>query len=126
MVGVVNHRGRPALSNRHDERIKHDRRFETRLHGPAYNPLDEDVQHDREIEEAGLGGDVVDVRDPELVRRRRDERAIHEIVGTNRGRIATRGHLKPPARDALQALLAEVGQIGDMGPAGLEPATVGL
>ena len=79
LVGVMDHVRRPALRERHVERLEHELRAQVRRHRPADDAAAPRVEHDSEVEEAGPRRDVGDVRDPEPIRPGGREVAIHEI-----------------------------------------------
>ncbi len=61
------------------ERIEHEVGRQRRGDPPADDAPREDVDHERDVHEAAPGGDVGEVRHPELIRPRRGEVAIDEI-----------------------------------------------
>lgn len=75
----MNHRGRPALRDRHVERRDHQARPQVRRHRPADDATTPDITHDRQVERATRRRDVRNVSDPALIRTARRERALHEI-----------------------------------------------
>ena len=79
LIGMMNHVRRPSLRGGHVERIEHDGRVQRVLHGPADDATTEHIKDDREVEKARGRRHVGDVGDPELIRRRRAEGALHEI-----------------------------------------------
>ena len=77
---------RPALRERHVERVEHELGAQMRRHRPADDAPAPRIEHDGEIEKAGPGRDVGDVGDPELVGAGRGEVALDEIG--RRARVA--------------------------------------
>ena len=71
--------GRPALRERHVERVEDELGAQMRRHRPADDAPAPRVEHDGEVEEAGPRRDVGDVGDPELVGPGRREVAVDEI-----------------------------------------------
>jgi len=88
LVGVMDHRGRPALPNGHVERVEHELGLQMGGHRPAHDPAAADIEDDREIEESGPGGDVGDIRDPELVGALGPEGPLDQIGRRRGGGIA--------------------------------------
>jgi hypothetical protein len=72
-------------------------------HGPAHDAAAVGIQHDGQEEQAGPGRDVRDIRDPELIRARRGEVALHQIRRRGLHRAAPGGPHSPPPADAVQA-----------------------
>jgi hypothetical protein len=62
------------------------------------------VEHAREVEEAAIGRDVRHVGDPELIRRRGDEPAMHQIRGRWTLGSQPRGARRPLHRADTNAL----------------------
>jgi hypothetical protein len=69
---------------------------------PADNAASIGVDHERHIDEARPGGDICEVRDPEHVRTRRLELAVHPVERAWRGFVADRRPHAPSADDALK------------------------
>ena len=98
LVGVVDHPPRPALGHGHLQGVEDELGAEMRRHGPADDPATPGVQHDGQVEEAGPGGDLGDVGDPELIRPFRHEGALHQVRSGSGGGIAPGGpDMSPPA-----------------------------
>ena len=62
-----------------------------RGHGPAHDPAAPSVQHDRQVEEAGPGGDVRDVGHPELIGAIGREVSLHQVGRRPGVLVALRG-----------------------------------
>jgi hypothetical protein len=78
LIGVMDDVGRPALGERHVQRIEDELGPEVRGHRPADDTTPPRIE-DGEIQEAGPGRDVGDVGHPEVVRARGGEVAVYEI-----------------------------------------------
>src|SRR5260370_16076643 len=79
MVGVMNHRRRPALSERHVKRCQYQFGAQMSFHRPAHNLAAKRVEHHRQVKKAGPGWNVADVSDPQTIGRRRGEVAFNQI-----------------------------------------------
>ena len=90
VVGMVDDAARLALRDRHVQRLDDDVGLEAGGHRPADDATAPDIEHDGEVEEAGPGRHVGDVRDPELVRARGGEVALDQVVGRATCGIANR------------------------------------
>jgi hypothetical protein len=101
VVGVMNHLGRAALSQRHVESGQDELSAQMRLHGPADDAAAPGIEHDGEVQEAGPGRDVGDVRDPQPIGPGGGELPIDEIRCRLRRLVPDRRSKLPPA-DALQ------------------------
>ena len=74
-------------------------------HLPAHDHPAEDVQDERDVGPAGVCADVGQVRDPELVRRSRDELPLDQVLGPLGLRAVADGGLAGLLpRDPAQAL----------------------
>jgi len=105
---VVNYVGGTALGGRHLKGIQHAGGVQRVLHGPADDAPTEHIEDDREIEEAGGGGDVRDVGDPQLIGRRRAEDPLNEIGGAGRLGDGPHGsHGSTALGDAAEAIGAQ-------------------
>ena len=98
------------VPDRHVERVEHDLGRETLGHGPAHDAPAEDVEHDRDVEEAGPRVHVRDVGDPRLVGRGGSEVARHQVGGWSHARRSLRGHREAaPVHASEPALAHEAG-----------------
>src|ERR1700688_3280042 len=79
VVGVMNHRRRPALSERYVKRCQYQFGAQMSFHRPAHNLAAERVEHHRQVKKAGPGWNVADVGDPPSIGRRRCEVAFNQI-----------------------------------------------
>ena len=76
---MVNDVDGPAPVDRHIERVEDQLRAHVRARRPADDAPTERVKNDGQEQEARVGRDVGDVRDPEFVRRFGDELALDEV-----------------------------------------------
>lgn len=79
LVRVMNDVARPALGDRHLERIQRQLGAEMAGGRPADNLAAPDVKHNRKLEKAGCRGEECNVRDPQLVRAAGGEVAVHQV-----------------------------------------------
>ncbi len=88
---------RPALPERHLQRIQNQLRTQVIGHAPAHNAPAEGIQHDGEIQKTGPGRNVGDVHHPQLVQCHHREIPLHQIRSAGRLGIAhhRRGFLTP-------------------------------
>ena len=70
---------------------------------PADDEAAEDVEDERDVDEAGPGTDIREVGDPETVRGGRREVALDEVVGSRGGLVRLRREHLLAAHDAAQA-----------------------
>src|SRR4030095_3138720 len=73
LVGMMDHGGGPPLRHSHVESIEHQLSAQVRRHRPADYAATPRIEDDSQIEEAGPGRDVGDIRHPELIRPGRGE-----------------------------------------------------
>jgi len=122
LVGVPDQPGRrPALGERHLQRIGHQLAAHVIAHRPADDPAAEDVLDGNQVQPALPRAQIGDVGDPQPVRRRRQERPIDEVLAHADARNADRG-LAALSRDdpgdaglaheALDALAAHADAVG--------------
>src|SRR5262249_46876352 len=90
LIGMMDYVCRSALREGHVQRLEDELRAEVRCHRPADDATAPRIEHDGEVEEAGPGWDVGDVRDPEPVGSHGGEVAVHEIGSGARLTIADR------------------------------------
>ena len=112
-IGVMDESSeRLALVDRHLERGEHELGAQVRRHRPAHDLAAEDVEHDRQVEEARAGRDVRDVGDPELVGLGGGEVTLDQVRHPGDARVRHRGlGLLLAAGDALDA--GRLHQAGD-------------
>src|SRR5438445_3785013 len=79
LIRVMNDVRRPTLRDGHIQRGQDELSPEMGFHRPADHASAPDIEDDGEIEEAGPGRHVGDVRDPQLIRARAGELAVDEI-----------------------------------------------
>lgn len=72
-------RHRPAVVKRLLQGVENEAGVGRAADPPADNAASEDVDDERHIDEARPGGDVREVRDPQHVRARRPELAVHAV-----------------------------------------------
>jgi len=72
---------------------------------PAHDEPAVDVDHERDVDEAGPGGDVGEVRDPQLVGPGRREVSLDQIHRSGRGLIGCGGLPCLPPSDPFQPQL---------------------
>ena len=101
LVRVVDHTGRPPLSQRHVERVQHELGAQMIRHRPADDPSTPRIDHDRQIQEPRPRRHVRDVRHPELVGTRCSEVTLNEVRGRTRVAIPSRRPRSPSTRDPL-------------------------
>ena len=101
LVRVVDHTGRPPLSQRHVERVQHELGAQVVRHRPADDPSAPRIDHHRQIQEPRPRRHVRDVRHPELVGTRCSEVALNEVRGRTRVAIPSRRPRSPSTRDPL-------------------------
>ena len=73
-----------ALVDRLLQRVEDEVRGQGRRDAPADDPSGEDVDDERDVDEAAPGRDVREVRDPQLIRPCRREVAIDEVARVGR------------------------------------------
>ena len=71
--------GGVALGDGHVQGVQDQFGAQVGSHGPAHDPPREGIQDHGDVEPAFVGGLLGDVGDPELVRRRWGEGALHQI-----------------------------------------------
>ena len=117
----MDHLGRPALADRHVQRVEDQLGPEMRRHRPADHPAAPGVEDDGEVQEAGPGRDVRDVGHPQPIGAVGGEGPLDEIRGRPGGGIAAGGgHEGAPAHagqagglhEAGDALAADVDALG--------------
>ena len=101
LVRVVDHTGRPPLSQRHVERVQYELGAQMIRHRPADDPSTPRIDHHRQIQEPGPCRHVRDVRHPQLVSTRCSEVTLDEIRGRTRVAILSRRPRSPSTRDPL-------------------------
>jgi hypothetical protein len=79
VIGVMNHRHRPALSERHVKRCQHQFGAQMSCHRPAHDLTAERIEHHRQVKKAGPGWNVADVSHPQTVGCRGGEVAFDQI-----------------------------------------------
>ena len=90
----------PARVNRLLERVQDEVRPERRRHAPADNPAREDVDDERDVDEAGPGRHVREVRPPGLIGPRGRKGALDQIARTIKSGLGLGGGGDPrPASD---------------------------
>jgi hypothetical protein len=82
VIGMVNDSRRMTLGMGHRERIEEEPSREVRCYRPAHNATTERVQDDGQLEKAGPGRHVRNVRAPELIRCARRTGALLAAAGT--------------------------------------------
>ena len=112
---------RPTLPEGHGERVEDEPAAQVGGHRPADDPAAERIEHHREIEEAGPGRDVGDVRHPEAVGLLSNKVALDQIGRRAGARPARcRAHPQAPAdagkagrtHEAGDALAADTPSLG--------------
>ena len=83
------------------QRVEDEARLRRARDAPADDAAGVDVDDEGHVDEARPGGDIGEVGDPEHVRRRRLELAVHPIERTRRRLVAERGSMRLAANDAL-------------------------
>src|SRR5664280_3087286 len=73
---------------------------------PTDDVAAEDVEDERDVDEARPGTDIGQIGDPEAVRRNGREVALDEVIGTRGALVAEGGKHLLAVHDAAQALLA--------------------
>jgi hypothetical protein len=108
---MMDHVARPTLAEGHVHGIQDQLGSQVVGHRPADDPAAPDIQDDRQIEKPRRGRDVGDVGDPQLVRARRLEIAVHQI-GRGSGLFVApcRDRAAAPAAGADQTRRASAGQ----------------
>lgn len=82
--------------------IEHEARMWRSRYAPANDPSGIGIEDERHIDEAAPGADIGKVGDPEPVRRRRMELAVHMIERARGSLVRRRGSDHLPADDPLQ------------------------
>ena len=91
LIAVMDHVARAALPDRHFQRVHHQLGAQMSGHRPAHDFAAPGVQHHGEIEEPVGSGHEGDIGNPQLVRRRCREVAIHQVRRRPGVRVASRG-----------------------------------
>src|SRR3990172_2721081 len=116
MIAVMHDRLRPTLRKRRVERGEYQLGAQMGFHRPADHLARPYIEHHCEIQEAGPGRDVGDIRHPQLIGTVGLELAIDQVTGHGVGRVADRRahealwHHAAQARgahEARHALLAD-------------------
>src|SRR5438128_2661894 len=102
LIRVMNDVRRPTLRDGHLQRGQDELSPEMGFHRPADHASAPDIEDDGEIEEAGPGRHVGDVRDPQLIRARAGELAVDEIRRRPGRLVAHRRAERLPPAHALQ------------------------
>src|SRR5438445_727372 len=102
LIRVMNDVRRPTLRDGHIQRGQDELSPEMGFHRPADHASAPDIEDDGEIEEAGPGRHVGDVRDPQLIRARAGELAVDEIRRRPGRLVAHRRAERLPPAHALQ------------------------
>src|SRR5215470_10489097 len=79
LIRMTNHTVRASLSQRQVECFEHQLGAQIALHRPTHNPAAKNVEHHRQIEEAGPGGDIGYIRHPQTIGRGGTEVALDQI-----------------------------------------------
>src|SRR5271155_6232152 len=95
--------GGPSVMERLLESVQDEARMRCPAGSPADDPPGVGVDHERDVDEAGPGRDIGEVRDPERVRPGRPELAVDMIQRTRGGLVADRGFDRLATDHALQA-----------------------
>ena len=99
LIRVMNNASRTAHRQRHAQRVQHDRHVQRGRHRPTNDPATEDIEHDRQIQEAHPRRDIRDISDPQHIRRIRRERTVDQI-GRLPPAVAHRRHHELAPADA--------------------------
>src|SRR5438309_1388479 len=102
LIRVMNDVRRPTLRDGHIQRGQDELGPEMGFHRPADHAPTPRIEHDGEIQEAGPGRHVGDVRDPQLIRARAGELAVDEIRRRPGRLVAHRRAERLPPAHALQ------------------------
>src|SRR5689334_14568610 len=89
---MMNHAVSASLPECHVERLEHQLSTQMALHRPAHDPAAENVEHHRQIEKTGPGGDVGDIRYPQTIGRGGAEVALDQIGRGSRLAVAHCGN----------------------------------
>ena len=103
LIGMMNHAGWAALVKRQVERLEDQFSAQMGRHRPADDPAAEDIHHHRQVEKAGPGRDVSDIRDPQSIGTLGDEVTLHQIGCRTGAAVADRGANPLAPADADQA-----------------------
>src|SRR5215469_7322317 len=112
---MMNHSISAPLLKRQVQRLEHQLGAQMGLHRPAHDPAAENVEHHRQIEEAGPGGDIGYIRYPQTIGRGGAEVALDQIRRRPRLVIAHSGD-HPLARLTPQSLAARISRATRLHP----------
>src|SRR5215469_18235389 len=79
LIRMMNHSISAPLLERQVQRLQHQLGAQMALHRPAHDPAAENVEHHRQIEEAGPGWNIGYIRYPQTIGRGGAEVALNQI-----------------------------------------------